>query len=136
MTGCAAPPTALDDLPSERHSQLLYEVVRRVVATLAQERSGAAARMCGICCSIYGTGSTRLSLRLAPIVAYEVLNGAQASQLVGEVRDLYAEVLAEPPYLEGPQDVVRFVEHFAEEMTRPGFSLIRAADGLVLMGIA
>jgi hypothetical protein len=30
------------------------------------------------------------------------------------VGELYAEVFAEPPYLEGPQDVARFVEHFDE----------------------
>jgi hypothetical protein len=69
------------------------------------------------------------------MVAYEVLDGVQASQLVDEVGELYAEVFAEPPYLEGPQDVARFMEHFTDEMTRPGSSLVRAADGSVLVGV-
>ena len=44
-------------------------------------------------------------------------------------------MFAEPPYLEGPQDVARFMEHFTDEMTRPGSSLVRAADGSVLVGV-
>jgi GNAT superfamily N-acetyltransferase len=70
------------------------------------------------------------------MVAYEVLDGVQALQLVAEVGELYAEVFAEPPYLEGPQDVARFVEHFTGDLTRPGFGLVRAADGSVLVGVA
>nr|WP_281492864.1 GNAT family N-acetyltransferase [Micromonospora sp. MH33] len=36
---------------------------------------------------------------------------------------------AEPPYLEGPEQTAMFRERLPEEATRPGFSLIVAAEG-------
>lgn len=62
---------------------------------------------------------------------------ADAARLIADgMRDLYAEVYAEPPYHEGPQHVARFVEHYRAELDRPGFALARAVDGAELVGAA
>jgi hypothetical protein len=59
-------------------------------------------------------------------VTYERLEGAAAGQIMEPLADLYAEVYAEPPYCEGPEHLARFREHYAAEVGRPGFVLIRA----------
>lgn len=50
--------------------------------------------------------------------------------------ELYADVFAEPPYREGPDQVARFRKMLTEEMDRPGFALTRAVDGGTLVGMA
>jgi ribosomal protein S18 acetylase RimI-like enzyme len=66
----------------------------------------------------------------------DLLDGEHAWPLADAARDLYAEVYAEPPYNEGPELVARFVEHFAADVRRDGFSLARAVDGGQLVGVA
>lgn len=65
---------------------------------------------------------------------YDVLNGSQAAGRTDAMRDLYAEVYAEPPYCEGEEQVNRFVEHFTAEVDRPGFSLAEAIDDHFMVG--
>jgi GNAT superfamily N-acetyltransferase len=67
---------------------------------------------------------------------YEVLSGEQARSLVGQLQDLYAEVYAEPPYLEGPEMVERFAQRLADQWDVPGFSLVSAMEGGCLLGAA
>src|SRR5262249_1685402 len=70
------------------------------------------------------------------MVRYDVLNGSQAVGLTDAMRDLYAEVYAEPPYREGEEHVNRFVEHFTDEVNRAGFSLAVTIDDHLLVGAA
>ncbi len=65
---------------------------------------------------------------------YEVLNGSRAGGLLDAMRDLYADVYAEPPYCEGEEHVNQFVEHFADEVNRPGFTLVEATEDQSLIG--
>ena len=65
---------------------------------------------------------------------YDVLDGPHALAVIEQLCDLYAEVYAEPPYNEGPQHVATFADHFTDEVTRPGFSLVTATDHDVLAG--
>ncbi|MEV6695289.1 GNAT family N-acetyltransferase [Micromonospora sp. NPDC051196] len=60
----------------------------------------------------------------------------EARQVFDALENLYAIVYAEPPYSEGPEQVARFREDLPEETTRPGFSLITATDGTLLLGAA
>jgi GNAT superfamily N-acetyltransferase len=69
-------------------------------------------------------------------VTYDLLSGAAARPLAGQVRDLYAEVYAEPPYHEGPQHVAQLVRWLAAELDRPGFALARAQADDTLAGAA
>ena len=62
------------------------------------------------------------------MLRYDLCDGPEAIGLSSTMRDLYAEVYAEPPYCEGEEQVRRFVEHFTEEVKRAGFSLARAVD--------
>jgi GNAT superfamily N-acetyltransferase len=50
--------------------------------------------------------------------------------------ELYAAVYAEPPYLEGPEDVVAFAARLSEEVCRPGFRLFVAFAEDRLVGVA
>lgn len=70
------------------------------------------------------------------MVAYEVLDGAGARPLLPAMVDLYAVVYAEPPYLEGADDVARYADKLPEEFTLPGFSLVAAYDRDRLVGVA
>src|SRR5262249_30098626 len=65
---------------------------------------------------------------------YELLDGPRATGLLEAMRDLYAEIYAEPPYCEGEEHVKRFVEHFTDEVERPGFSLAKATEDRALIG--
>jgi hypothetical protein len=67
-------------------------------------------------------------------VRYELLDATGARPLAGQMRDLYAEVYAEPPYLEGPEHVRSFARHLNREFTLPGFALAVAFDGVELVG--
>ncbi len=61
---------------------------------------------------------------------------AVAAAQVDAIADLYAAAFAEPPYNEGPEHVRQFRERFPDETRRPGFTLVRAADGDRLDGMA
>jgi hypothetical protein len=67
---------------------------------------------------------------------YNLLDGQRAAKLADAMRALYAEVYAEPPYCEGEEHLHRFVEHYAEEVCKAGFSLAVAFDDDQLVGAA
>lgn len=67
-------------------------------------------------------------------VSLELLGPERGRPLAGQLRDLYAEVYAEPPYCEGPELVERFARHLEDEWQRPGFAMVAALDGARLDG--
>lgn len=69
-------------------------------------------------------------------MAYDVLDGQGARRFADVLRDLYAEVYAEPPYLEGPKHVAQFARWYADELDKPGFTLAVAHRGDELAGAA
>jgi GNAT superfamily N-acetyltransferase len=73
---------------------------------------------------------------MAEDVVFDLLDGDRAGPLADQLRDLYAEVYAEPPYSEGPRHVAQFVRWLAGEVDRAGFSLARATAGGELVGAA
>jgi len=54
--------------------------------------------------------------------------------LVPNLRDLFAEVYAEPPYYDGPDEVAEFVGNFGKRILRPGFRLITGHDNNQMIG--
>ncbi|MGH3930802.1 MAG: hypothetical protein ACRDTF_12575 [Pseudonocardiaceae bacterium] len=50
------------------------------------------------------------------------------------IRDLYAEVYAEPPYREGPADVADFAGGWPRRVGHPGFRLVIAWWGVEPIG--
>ncbi len=70
------------------------------------------------------------------VVRCEPVDAAEAKRLCDPMRDLYAEVYAEPPYREGTEHVARFVDHYAQALSRDGFSLAVAFAGDRLAGAA
>jgi GNAT superfamily N-acetyltransferase len=62
-------------------------------------------------------------------ITYATVDGTHALPWVDRLVDLYAVVYAEPPYLEGPEQVARFADILPDETTRPGFALVTAAEG-------
>lgn len=65
-----------------------------------------------------------------------VLDGDQAASRLDEYRALYAEVYAEPPYEWGDDHADLFVDRFQVQRRQPGFALVEARDGTVLVGLA
>ncbi|GAB2639830.1 GNAT family N-acetyltransferase [Nocardia goodfellowii] len=63
-------------------------------------------------------------------------DATSAAARVEALIELYGEVFAEPPYLEGPAEVARFRELLTAEMAEPGFELVCALDSGVLVGMA
>lgn len=53
-----------------------------------------------------------------------------------ELAELYAEVYAEPPYRWGEEHAELFTERFETQRSQPGFSLVEARHGGLLVGIA
>lgn len=58
-----------------------------------------------------------------------------AAQVLDEIAALYERVFAEPPYFEGPRDLVGFLEGYESFRTMPGFRLVLARAG-ALVGFA
>jgi hypothetical protein len=71
----------------------------------------------------------------SPDVTFELLDGRQAAAHEDELRALYAEVYAAPPYLR--QDDEREAgRRFAVQRRQPGFALAEARHGGYLVGYA
>jgi len=68
------------------------------------------------------------------MVIYSHHEKTSTASLLLALVDLYGLVYAEPPYNEGTEQVERFRASLGEELTRPGFSLIAAANGERLVG--
>jgi GNAT superfamily N-acetyltransferase len=69
-------------------------------------------------------------------VSFGVLNGDQALAHLGELRDIYLDVYAEPPYEWGEEHAELFAERFKVQVGRDGFALVEARQGTALAGVA
>jgi hypothetical protein len=69
-------------------------------------------------------------------IAFRKLDGEQAAADLSELRALYAEVYAEPPYEWGQEHADLFAERFEVQRRQEGFSLVEARDGTDLAGLA
>lgn len=67
-------------------------------------------------------------------VTFHLLDGNQAPGQLGEVRALYGEVYADPPYEWGDEHVALFAERFTVQCAQPGFALVEARQGADLVG--
>ncbi|WP_370218913.1 GNAT family N-acetyltransferase [Kitasatospora sp. GAS1066B] len=65
-----------------------------------------------------------------------LLNGTETLQLEGQLREVYAEAFAEPPYHEGPAEVERAFRRFRSQVRRRGFRAAVAFDGDTVVGMA
>jgi ribosomal protein S18 acetylase RimI-like enzyme len=70
-----------------------------------------------------------------PGIALQLLGGKQAAEHTDELRDLHAEVYAEPPYRRG-DDAGQFAGRFMVQRRQPGFALAEARHGGFLVGYA
>jgi hypothetical protein len=68
-------------------------------------------------------------------VALQVIDGEHAANHLGELRDLYTEVYAQPPYEWGDDHAILFTERFEVQRRQEGFALIEARDGNDLAGL-
>lgn len=66
--------------------------------------------------------------------ALKVIDGEQAAGHLAELRDLYAEVYAEPPYEWGDDHAALFAKRFQVQRRQEGFALVEARDGSDLAG--
>ncbi len=69
-------------------------------------------------------------------VAFQVLDGEQAIGHLAELRTLYLEVYAEPPYEWGEEHADLFVGRFKVQAEQEGFALVEARQGIELVGMA
>ena len=70
-----------------------------------------------------------------PGITFLLLGGQQAAEHTGELRELHAEVYAEPPYRRD-HDAGQFARRFAVHRRQPGFVLAEARHGGYLVGYA
>ena len=59
------------------------------------------------------------------------LDGEQASAGLAELRALYSEVYAEPPYEWGQEHAELFAERFEVQRRQEGFALVEARNGTI-----
>jgi GNAT superfamily N-acetyltransferase len=69
-----------------------------------------------------------------PDVTLRLLDGDQAAAHLDELRALYREVYADPPYEWGDEHAALFAERFAVQRAQPGFALAEARHGAELAG--
>jgi GNAT superfamily N-acetyltransferase len=69
-------------------------------------------------------------------ITLQMIDGEQAATHLEELRALYTEVYADPPYEWGEEHAVLFTERFLVQCRQPGFALVEARDGPSLAGIA
>jgi GNAT superfamily N-acetyltransferase len=70
------------------------------------------------------------------LVEITTREGDVAAALLDVVVAVYAEVYAEPPYLEGPDDIAGFTDAWQRHSTQDGFRLVLGHDGPELVGFA
>lgn len=68
-------------------------------------------------------------------VEYASLDGEEAAQHLNELRDLYSEVYAEPPYEWGSDHAELFVERLEGQRRQDGFRLVEGREHGQLVGI-
>jgi ribosomal protein S18 acetylase RimI-like enzyme len=71
-----------------------------------------------------------------PGIVFELSAADASDKHLSDLADIYAEAFSEPPFSEGPEDTARFRQRFRRELANPGFSLVRALDGRVAVGMA
>jgi hypothetical protein len=71
---------------------------------------------------------------MTAITLQAIDDGEQAAAHLGELRALYREVYAEPPYVWGEDHAALFAERFEVQRRQEGFTLIEASDGSQLAG--
>ncbi|MEU8170998.1 GNAT family N-acetyltransferase [Micromonospora sp. NPDC049004] len=69
-------------------------------------------------------------------VTYIVHDAESATDVLPALVGLYAVVYAEPPYVEGPEEVAAFAAALPDETRRTGFTLVVADDAGDLAGAA
>ena len=69
-------------------------------------------------------------------ITFQLIDSDQAAAHLGELRSLYSEVYAEPPYEWGDDYAALFAERFEGQRRQEGFSLVEARDGSELAGFA
>ncbi|WP_326846985.1 GNAT family N-acetyltransferase [Streptomyces kaniharaensis] len=69
-------------------------------------------------------------------VTIRLLDGEQTTRLEGQLKEVFAEAFAEPPYDEGPADVERAFRRFRSQVRRRGFRAAVAFDGDAVVGMA
>lgn len=69
-------------------------------------------------------------------ITLRAVNGEEAAAHAGELRALYHEVYAEPPYEWGEDHAALFAERFEVQRRQEGFALVEARDGQELAGFA
>jgi hypothetical protein len=69
-------------------------------------------------------------------IAVETVGAQRALSHLDELRALYAEAYADPPYEWGDEHAALFAERFQAQCLQDGFSLVEARDGHDLVGIA
>ncbi len=69
-------------------------------------------------------------------IEFQMIDGEQAATCLDELRALYAEVYAEPPYEWGADHATLFAERFEVQRRQAGFTLAVARDGPDLAGFA
>jgi GNAT superfamily N-acetyltransferase len=67
-------------------------------------------------------------------ITFHLLDGGQAASRLNELRALYREVYAEPPYEWGDEHATLFAERFEVQRAQPGFALIEGRQGDNLAG--
>jgi ribosomal protein S18 acetylase RimI-like enzyme len=68
-------------------------------------------------------------------IALELISGDQAISQLDELRALYIDVYAEPPYEWGDEHASLFVQRFQTQAREDGFALVEARDDRNLVGI-
>ncbi len=68
-------------------------------------------------------------------IDFTLVSAGEAAQHLDELRQLYSDVYAEPPYEWGDQHAELFVERFEGQRSQDGFRLIEARDVGQLVGI-
>src|SRR5258708_14185436 len=69
-------------------------------------------------------------------ITFQVIDGGQAAAHLDELRALYSEVYAEPPYEWGDDHAALFAERFQVQRRQYAFALVEARDGPELARVA
>lgn len=69
-------------------------------------------------------------------VTFRQVDSEQSAAGFGELRALYSEVYAEPPYKWGEEHADLFAARFEVQRCQEGFALVEARDGTELTGLA